>query len=184
MKEKLKEMLHEKRYVHSVNVAETAKALARRYGADPQKAYTAGLLHDAAKNLSISQAYEVCGRLEVRLDNIEMENTVLIHATLGAEYIKEQFGIDDSDIVNAVRYHTTGRANMSTLEKVVYLADMIEPDRTYDEVHLLRKLSEEDLDKACLAAFTAIISLNLNQGKLIHPNTILARNDLILSIEN
>lgn len=181
--EKLHDMLDEKRYIHSLGVAQAAAKLAKRYGVDLGQAYTAGLVHDAAKNLSFEQSVEVCGRLRVPLDEIELSNPALIHAGLGAEYITEQFGIMDMQIKNAVRYHTTGRAGMSMLERIIYLADMIEPNRSFDGVEELRELAEKDIDGACIAACELTIRYTMAKGKLIHPNTVFARNDLILKKE-
>lgn len=180
IKEKLKTMLNEQRYIHSMGVCETAVRLAQTYGADAEKAYTAGLVHDAAKNLTLDAMFAACKRLNVRLDEIEVENPALIHAVLGGVYIEEQFGITDKDIQNAVRYHTTGRAGMSMLEKIIYLADMIEPGRQFDGVEELRKLAGIDLDQACISAFSQTILFTVKKNQLIHPNTIIARNDLLL----
>lgn len=180
MKEKLKSMLTEKRYIHSLGVADAAARLAGRYGVDLEQAYTAGLVHDAAKNLPLEEALEACSRLGVQPDEFELKNPALIHAALGAEYITEQFGITDREIKNAVRYHTTGRAGMSMLERIIYLADMIEANRDFDGVIQLRTLAEIDIDAACITAANMAIRRIIEKNQLIHPNTLYARNDLLL----
>lgn len=180
IKEQLRHMLTEKRYIHSLGVADTAEKLANRCGVDPQKAYTAGLVHDAAKNLSLEESVEACHRLGVSLDEIELANPALIHASLGAEYIEEQFGIADREIKDAVRYHTTGRAGMGMLEKIIYLADMIEPNRCFDGVDKLRALAENDINDACIEAGMMTVRHTMDNRQLVHPNTIFAVNDLLL----
>lgn len=180
MNEKLKNMLYEKRYIHSVGVSETAVRLAKLYGADEEKARIAGLIHDAAKNLDERQMLAECEKLGVVLDKIELANTAIVHATMADRYVRREFGIDDEEILSAVRYHTTGRENMTVLEKIIYIADMVEPNRNYSGVDKLRALVEENLDRACIAALSQTMEFTLSAGKLIHPNTIFAYNDLVM----
>lgn len=180
MNEKLKSLLYEKRYIHSVGVSETAERLAKIYGADVTKAKIAGLIHDAAKNLDKEEMLAECERLDVKLDKIELANTAIVHASMADKYVQREFGIDDAEILSAVRYHTTGKENMTVLEKIIYIADMVEPNRNYDGVEKLRDLVEKNLDKACIAALAQTISFTIGEGKLIHPNTIYAYNDLLM----
>ena len=181
MKKKLKAILNEDRYAHSKGVCETAVRLAKIYGADEEKAYIAGLLHDGAKNLGKKEMFSECERLGVKLDEIQRENTALIHAALGAAYIKEQFGVEDEEILRAVRYHTTGRADMTLLEKIIYIADMVEPNRDFDGVWELRNIVEKDIDEACILGLSQTIGFTLKKGGLIHEDTIHARNWLIMN---
>lgn len=177
---KLKSLLHEKRYIHSVGVSETAVKLARIYGADEEKAKIAGLVHDAAKNLGKEKMFEECKKLDVELDEIELTNTAIVHASMADKYVRREFDIDDKEILSAVRYHTTGRANMTLLEKIIYISDMVEPNRDYVGVEKLRDLVEKNLDRACIAALAQTISFTIGEEKLIHPNTIYAYNDLLM----
>lgn len=184
MKDKLKSMLNENRYRHSTGVCETAVRLAQIYGADTEKAYTAGLLHDAAKNLGKKEMLAECERLGVELDEIERKNIALVHAVLGGAYIRENFGIEDEEILTAVRYHTTGRAGMSLLEKIIYIADMVEPNRDFDGVIKLRSIVERDIDAACVMGLSQTIGFTLEKGELIHPDTVHARNWLLMKNYN
>ena len=131
MIELLKEDLSEKRFQHSVNTMKEAVELAKKYGVDEDKARKAGLLHD-------------CGKLKnERVGALE-------HAGLGAKLVKTKYNIYDEDIVNAILYHTTGRTNMSMLEKIVFIADKIESGRDYEGVEELRKEAYLDIDKAII----------------------------------
>ena len=129
IKEKLKELLTEKRYVHSLNVAESAKKLAEIYGADEEKAYLAGVVHDCAKYFKTDKVDYYVAKYNIELDELEVGNISLSHSIIGSYVVKYDFGIDDDDIISSVRYHTTGRENMSILEKIIFMADMIEEGR-------------------------------------------------------
>lgn len=138
---------------HTYGVVQTASALARQYGADEEKAELAALFHDA---------YRETGNLE--------------HGPVAADAMREQFGVTDQDICNAVRFHTTGRVGMSTLEKVIYLADAIEPNRSYPGVDQLRRAAELDLDIACLKAMEHTIQYLKESGEQLDYRTLEARN--------
>lgn len=167
---KLHYMLSPKRFEHTRGVAEEAAKMAEKYGVDKDKAYLAGLVHDCAKDYSGKDKLRMCEQLGVELDNIMINQSDLTHSFLGAVLAKDMFGIEDEDILNAVRYHTTGRKNMSVLEKIVYLADAIEPGRAYFEgLDELRKLAYEDLDKAMAFSLEHTISYNEKKNRLIHP---------------
>lgn len=170
MEDRLKNMLNPKRYEHSIGVASTAVTMAGIYGADAKKAYVAGLLHDCAKNLTDEQMRIKCCDLEVVLDEFEEKQPWLIHAKLGAELVKIEFGIEDEEICSAIRWHTLGRPGMSMLEKIIYVADMVEPSRSYPEVDKLRKKAFENLDEAVLACAEATVEFNEKKGKPVHPN--------------
>ena len=160
MEKIIKELLSEKRYEHSLGVAKVAKSIAQRLGIDENKAYLAGVVHDIAKELSVSEMIELCKAGGIEPDKAELENHALLHAPAGAVMIKK-YGINDSDIENAVRYHTVGRDGMSVLEKIIYLSDMIEPSRSYPEVFELREICETDFDKAFETALRYSIEWNL-----------------------
>lgn len=166
--EKLRTMLKPERFEHSLGVRDTAYELAKLYGADEEKAAMAGLLHDNAKNM-INQ-YQKCIELEAEIDETEIENPVLLHAKLGAETAKCIFGITDDEIINAIRWHTVGRENMSLLEKIVFTADLVEPGRTFPDAEYLRRLAYTDIDRAVYECVKATIEINIKRGVSIHPN--------------
>ena len=151
MKEKLQSALSVKRYIHTMGVAEEAMKLAEIYGTaqDRKKAEVAGLLHDCAKNYPNDLKIRLCKEYHIPLDDVLKEQKDLIHPFLGAEIAKREYLVDDEDILNAIRYHTTGRKEMSLLEKIIFLADYIEPNRTtFDGLEEARRLSYLDLDMA------------------------------------
>ncbi len=166
--EKLKKMLKPERFIHSLGVRDTAVKMAEIFGADIEKARISGLLHDNAKNMD--KLYERCCDLEVELDELEKENIGLVHAKLGAETAKCEFGITDSEILNAIRWHTLGKPDMSLLEKIVFVADLVEPGRCFPDLEKLRKLAFSDIDKALLECVKATIKVNMKRGTPVHPN--------------
>ena len=168
------------RFNHSLNVADSAKELALRYGADADKAYTAGLLHDVMKNASEEEQLGVLSEAGIELMPVERENKKLWHAIAGAAYVKFVMGIDDRDIIRAVRYHTTGRSGMSLLERIVYLADYISADRNYNGVEDMRRLCKSDSDEAILYALTFGIPDLVSKGRVIHPDSIDLYNEVII----
>lgn len=143
--------LEPKRYEHTLGVAYTAANLAMVHGEDVEKALTAGMLHDCAKCMSFEKQLSVCTKNHVQLSEAEaMEDSPLIHAKAGSVLAKTKYGITDEDILNAISYHTTGRPNMSLLEKIVYIADYIEPGRKHAEnLPQVRRLAYQDPD-ACM----------------------------------
>ncbi len=179
IKEKLKALLSQKRYIHTIGVSETAKKLARLYGEDEEKAYLSGLLHDCAKYMSIDEQLKKCEELGVELDFETRSCAPVIHAPLGAQMAKDEYGIDDEEILNAIRYHTVARVGMSRLEKIIYIADMTEPSREYEEVEDLRKISETDLDKAMLKCLGECIMFNIKKGIAVHSDSVKCYNELV-----
>lgn len=177
--EYLKNNLSEKRFLHTMGVAETAKELAEHWGVDPFRAYAAGLVHDCAKEVPFAKTVELLEKSGVTLNLIEKSTPGILHAPLGAIFVKEIFDIDDEEILCAVKYHTTGRENMSVLEKIIYIADFIEPNRSYSEAEEVRRLAKIDIDKAALKEADMVIKFNIAKGKIIHPDTIHTRNYLL-----
>ena len=171
IKEQVKNRLTPKRYNHTLGVIETALHLCDKYGGDPAKARTAALLHDCAKYMTRDD----CVTYGIDVSGMPDE---LIHAPLSAAIAEKDFGVTDSDILNAVRYHTTGRAGMSTLEKIVFIADAIEPSRDYPEVGMLRQLSEESLDGAVYEYLVQMEPYLNSKGSTMDANSIEARNEL------
>ena len=176
----IRSKLNADRFNHSLNVADSAKELALSYGADVDKAYTAGLLHDVMKNASEEEQLGVLSEAGIELMPVERENKKLWHAIAGAAYVKFVMGIDDRDILRAVRYHTTGRSGMSLLERIVYLADYISADRNYNGVEDMRRLCKSDSDEAIRYALTFGIPDLVSKGRVIHPDSIDLYNEVII----
>lgn len=176
----LKSRLSEYRLHHSLCVAESAAALAKKYGADAEKAYLAGLLHDITKEADKEEHFELFRGGNVALTKLEAVNPKLWHQISGAEYLKQKLNITDTEILNAIRYHTTARANMSELEKVLYIADFISADRDYDDVETVREYAERDSEQTML--YTQIYSINelVAAHRCVHPDSIACYNQLIL----
>lgn len=146
----LKNLLSEKRFEHTLGVEYTSACLAMRYGADMEKARMAGLLHDCAKCISGENKIKLCGRYHLSVSEVEKANPSLLHAKLGAFLAAKKYHVDDKEIVNAIASHTTGRPHMSLLEKIIYIADYIEPGREeLPNMAEVRKLAFHDID-ACL----------------------------------
>ncbi len=180
----LKERLLEKRYIHSLNVADSAKELAKKYGADEEKAYFAGLVHDIMKNASEEEQLQIMEKGGIILSRTEKINKKLWHAMAGECYLRCEKGITDADVLNAVRYHTTGRAGMSLLEKIVYIADYISVERDYDDVDVMRDLSmNKGLDEAALYALKFSFKSLSKKQKLIHTDSVEYYNELIIERE-
>jgi len=179
-KDALVGMISEKRYVHTMLVVQTAELLAKQYGAEISRARWAALLHDCAKGLTMDESLAMASNFCIDLDEVTLNEEGLMHAPLGAVLAKELFLVDDAAVLSAVRWHTTGKAGMNLLEKIIYLADAIEPSRDYEGVGELRKLAFSDLDKAILSYTNGCIEYVLKQGGLLHRNTVDARNYIVL----
>lgn len=175
----LKERLSKGRYHHSICVANEAKALAKENNYDEETAYIAGLLHDVCKEESTQKQLELMKKSKTFIDDVEMTTKALHHAVAGSVFIEEEFQIFNEDILNAVRYHTVGREGMSTLEKIVYLADLVSADRTYDDVKKYRKLAHKDLNSGMLEALKYSIKNHVNKECKIVKSTFLAYNEYI-----
>lgn len=181
IKKYLENALSEKRFKHSLGVAEEAERLADKYGADKKKAYLAGLVHDVAKEIDTDSARNMLkDRFGIRVDPVTYNVPKLLHAPLGACLAQTEFGIFDAEILDAVKYHTTAKADMSLLTKIIYMADYIELNRDFNGVEELRKQAYQDLDEAIITGLDYTISELLSDGKMFHPDTVHARNYLIL----
>ncbi|MBO5472931.1 MAG: bis(5'-nucleosyl)-tetraphosphatase (symmetrical) YqeK [Lachnospiraceae bacterium] len=150
LRKAMEKELEAKRYEHTLSVAYTAANLAMVHGEDVDRALTAGMLHDCAKCMSHSKQAALCEKNHIRLSEAELaKNSPLIHAKSGSVLAKTKYHIKDQDILNAICYHTTGRPNMSLLEKIVYIADYIEPGRKHaGNLPEIRRLAYQDLDAA------------------------------------
>lgn len=167
MKKYLKENLSQKRYTHSLNVAEECRKLALKYGEDPDKAYFAGLLHDICKELPDEQQKKLVIESGFSVCREELDTKSLWHAIAGAYFIKKHFGVEDIDILNSVRFHTVGRAGMTRLEEIVYLGDLISADRDYKDVDRMRKIAYTSLNSAMLEAFEYAIKSVVKKGGML-----------------
>ena len=154
------------RFKHSKNVAKEAVRLAKKYGADVQKAEIAGILHDATKETPDDEQLALMEKAGFSVLEIKNSSRKLWHAISGSAFVQVELGINDEDIINAVRYHTTGRANMTVLEKVIFVADFISADRDYDGVERMRKIADKDLDEAVLEGMAFTVT-DLAQRKII-----------------
>ena len=173
--------LKPKRMPHVLGTAEEAARLARRYGADETQARVAGLLHDCTKKLDMAEQLALCGQYGIVLDPLEQKALKLLHAKTGAAIARHVYGVDDA-VYQAILYHTTGRAGMSLLEKILYLADYIEPSREFandPDVVRLRETVYEDLDRGLLLGLTMTIDETVGMGNPVHHDTLDARDDLI-----
>lgn len=175
----LKENLTEKRFRHTLGVAQEALRLAPKFNVDKDKAYVAALLHDCAKNFSAEKVEDYCKRYNVRLDIYSRSEKALIHAFLGSLVAEVDYGVEDEEILNAIYYHTTGRENMTPLEKLIYLADMTEPGREMPQSAQIRAMVEENIDDALIYAIGCSVSYVIKKGGLVHPDSIFAHNYLV-----
>jgi predicted HD superfamily hydrolase involved in NAD metabolism len=174
----VKAQMPAKRWEHTLGVMETAVLLARAYGCDADKAHLAALLHDVCKYWPVNDQRDMIRDNGLPADLLDYDKE-LWHAHAGAFIAQRDYGIDDEEVLDAIRYHTTGRKLMTLLEKVVCLADFMEPGRDFPGVHNIREIAEHNVDKALLAAFDGTIIFLLEKGKKVYPLTIEARNRLI-----
>lgn len=178
----VKETLPAKRYQHTLGVLETATRLAEKYGGDIKKVELAAIFHDYAKYRSIEEM-----NLIVKNEGLDQKLTKygkeLLHGPVGAYYLSTEIGICDEAILNGIRYHTTGRASMTLLEKIIYIADYIEPNRNFQGVAEVRMVVKESLDNALIMAIGNTIKFLVTRRQPVYPGTLDAYNDLLLKEE-
>ena len=167
--------LKHRRIPHVLGTEQEAIRLAERYGADVEKARAAALLHDCTKKLDMPAQLALCEQYGIELDELEQKALKLLHSKTGAAIARDVFGVDD-DIYSAIWYHTTGHAHMTKLEKIIYLADYIEPSRDFPGVDTLRKVCYEDLDKGLLLGLEMTIEEMTAMGNPVHRATVEARD--------
>lgn len=178
--EYIKANLKEGRFDHSLRVRDTAIRLAEIYKEDIEKAKIASLIHDCAKHVKDKDMINICERHGYNIDEVSKKMPNILHGHAGSYIAHDMMEVDDRDILNAIAYHTTGRKDMSTLEKIIYLADYIEPSRDFPVVEEIRKVAyEEDLDKALILAFNKSIKYIVDRNQLLHKDTIEARNFML-----
>ncbi|WP_297634121.1 bis(5'-nucleosyl)-tetraphosphatase (symmetrical) YqeK [uncultured Clostridium sp.] len=178
----LKENLRENRFMHTLGVVSTSKKLASINNVDVARAELAALLHDISKNISKEDMLKIMKKNDIKLTLSEKETPELWHSIVGPIQAKEKFNINDEEILGAIRWHTTGKENMTTLEKIIYIADMIEPSRTFDGVNEIREEVLKGLDKGVLMGMNHTIAFLLSKNGMIDENTVKARNYLLCEI--
>ena len=182
MRELLAKSLKPSRYQHSLGVAETAVFLAERFGIDREQAQVAGLLHDCAREFPNEDLIQEAEKRQIAVEPVEKQMPLLLHAYVGARLVVEKYGVNDKAVEQAIWRHTVGGAQMTKLDKIIWFADMIEPQRDYPGVENLRELSRTaSLDEMMLAGLTQSIAFVLQKGGLIHPDTVIARNEILLN---
>ncbi len=172
IKKKLKKKLDKERYHHTLGVASTAVCMAMRYEVDLEKANLAGLLHDCAKCIPDDEKYELCAKYDISLSDAELQNPSLLHAKLGAYIARDKYSVKNQEILDAITWHTTGKAGMTTLEKIIFIADYIEPGRTKQRnLAEIRKMSFIDLDETVYLITKDTLDYLSTTPKMIDKNT-------------
>jgi predicted HD superfamily hydrolase involved in NAD metabolism len=180
--ERVKPELTEHRFVHTIGVMETAIDLAMRYGADVKKAELAAVFHDFAKFRPKNEMKQII--IEQNLGSeLLLHNEELWHAPVGAYLVEKEVGIVDSEILNAIRFHTSGRPDMTLLEKIIYVADYIEPGRHFPGVEGVRELAQKSLNEALIKAIQNTVVFLMKKKQPIYPDTFLTYNDLVKNLE-
>ena len=180
----IRQRLSDYRFRHSLCVAEEAKRLALLFGANPDKAYTAGILHDIMKDTDKETQLQILADYGVELDEVEKDAPMLWHARCGEVFLRHILGVTDEEILSAVRYHTTGRSGMSLLEQVVFVADFTSADRNYPDVAVMREFANISLTKAIRYGVEFTISDLTKQNRAVHPDTLAVYHEIVLSEES
>lgn len=183
IKKQLEKALSPKRYIHSVNVMETAVSLAKRYGEDAGKAALAGLLHDCARDIKADEAIRLCEKYGIIVDNVSRMQPELLHGRLGEKLAAELYGIGDPQVLKAIAVHTMGCPDMGLLERIIFVADYIEPARTYPGAETMREEAFDDLDRAVLTGVDSTIKYVVGKGGLLHTDTIETRNWILMKMK-
>jgi len=174
----VKEQLTDHRYQHTIGVLETALQLASKYGADEKKTELAAIFHDYAKFRSKEEMKQIIIQEKMPEELLDY-NSELWHAPVGAFLVEKEVGITDSDVIEAIRYHTSGRPEMTVLEKIIYVADYIEPGRVFPGVDEVRELANQDLDQALLQSIQNSIVFLVKQKRAVFPLTLQTYNNLV-----
>lgn len=180
--ERVRAQMPDKRWQHTLGVMESAVELAERFGGDPEKARLAALLHDYCKYWPIERQVQVLLDKNLPRDLLDYDKQ-LLHAPVGAAIVEAELGIRDAEVLDAIRWHTSGREGMTLLDKIVCLADYIEPGRDFPGVHNIRQLAEHSLEEALVAGFDSTIRFLLEKKSKVYPLTMLARNALLDEIK-
>ncbi|MFL6562781.1 MAG: bis(5'-nucleosyl)-tetraphosphatase (symmetrical) YqeK [Bacillus sp. (in: firmicutes)] len=179
----VKEQLTDHRYQHTLGVMETAIALAKQYGGDEQKAELAAIFHDYAKFRPKEEMKEIIISQGFSEDLLHF-NSELWHAPVGTYLVEKEAGINDPEVLDAIRYHTSGRPGMTLLEKIIYLADYIEPGRHFPGVEEVREEAKSNLDQALIMAIKNTMIFLMKKNQTVYPDTFYTYNDLIRKLED
>lgn len=172
IKSKIKRRQDGYRFEHTVGVMYTAASLAMCYGADMEKAYLAGLLHDCAKHYASEKKLDLCKKYKLPISEAERKNPGLLHAKLGAYLAEHKYDINDQEILDSITWHTTGRPNMTLMDKIVYIADFIEPNRDQaPNLTYFRRLAFEDIDECLYQILEASLAYLKTRNEVIDPMT-------------
>lgn len=174
--------LSKNRFQHSLQVARVAKEMAERFGIDPDKAYRAGILHDYAKGIASQELIAIAQANNMALGEVDELVPDLLHAPVGAFLLEKELGITDGEILAAVSNHTLGSPSMGDLDKIIFLADMIEPGRDFPGIERLSCLALRNLDEGMLFALEVTIKYCLQEKRILHPRTIETRNCFLLKM--
>lgn len=181
LKNELKKYIsNEERYIHSLGVMKMCKMLANKYKIDENRAEKTGLMHDIAKEIINEDAIKYVEENNIEITEVERINTKLLHGKIGADICRKKYNFDE-EMCNAIKWHTTGRANMSLLEKIVFCADKTEENRTYEDVEYFRNLIIQDIDQAILEIIDWSIKSNIDKGKLLLEKSIETRNYILIN---
>lgn len=182
--EDVKTHMSEKRYIHSLGVMKRIEELAKIYDVDIEIAKKVGIAHDVAKEMSVEQSFKYAEENNIEFDEIEREIPYLLHGKIGADMAKKMYGFDEK-MQNAIIYHTTGNPDMDMLAKILYAADKTEENRNFKEydVEYERELANKDIDEALIFMLGETIKNNIKSKKIIHPNSVITRNKLLIKIQ-
>lgn len=173
--------LSDYRFIHSMGTAKAAVHLAEKYGADVQKAEIAGILHDITKETSVEEQLKILKEFGIIVDDVVLSSKNLFHAYTGALVAEHVLGVKDPEILDAIRYHTTARAEMTLLDKVIYIADYISEERKYGDVEQLRICADQSLDLAVVESLAYTIVDLIRRGSPIHIDTVRAYNAMMMT---
>ncbi|MBQ5675979.1 MAG: bis(5'-nucleosyl)-tetraphosphatase (symmetrical) YqeK [Lachnospiraceae bacterium] len=172
LQKQMKEELSDDRFEHTIGVMYTAESLAMRYGVDMTKAAVAGLLHDCAKCIPNAQKLKMCKKHDIEITEMEEKNPSLLHAKLGAYMAEAAYGVDDPEILSAIKWHTTGKPDMSMLDIIIYMADYIEPNRDKaPNLKQIRKLCFENIEEALYQVLEGTLEYLSDRPDMIDPMT-------------
>lgn len=177
-------LLTEKRLAHTLGTEKMAVKLAELHGVDAASAQTAALLHDAYKCVSKAERQRLLEKYKIAPAGIDGFDTDLVHGAIAARAVKEDLGILDEDILNAIEFHTTGRPNMSPLEKIIYSADVVEENRSYDEADYLRECVYSDLNTGTYTIMNHVLRFLLESDAPIYETTVTAYNSMLKEYKN
>jgi len=180
----VKTRMSEKRFIHSLGVMKRAEELAKIYGADVEVAKKVGIAHDVAKEMTIEESLNYAKENNIQIDEIEKELPYLLHGKIGADMAKKLYGFNEQ-MQKAIFYHTTGNPDMDLLAKIIYAADKTEENRKSEkyDIEYERNLLNNNLDEGLVYMLGETVKYNINQNKVVHPNSITTRNKLLIKIQ-